>query len=205
MQAGTLVLDSPGNDNQSVSFISGVSSGATLQMGSNAGDGEIYGGISNMDGTFDLNGMTESVVGLNGTGTITNTAAGTTGTLIFGWSPYYGSTGSDTFGGNIVDGAGAVALAVSGGSLTLTGTNTYSGDTTISDGTLVLGNSLAAQDSTVNIGSGGVLGFGSLLTTATVGGLEGNGDLTLPSGLTLTVGGDGPPRLTAATSAAAAA
>ena len=42
----------------------------------------------------------------------------------------------------------------------------------------------------MNIGSGGVLGFGSF-TTATIGGLAGEGDLTLPSGLTLTVGGDG--------------
>ena len=108
VEEGTLVLDSPGNDNQSVSFISGVSSGATLQMGSNAGDGEIYGGISNMDGTLNLNGQTLALgVSLDGTGTITNSNSAAAGTVIFGWSPYYGSTGdSDTFGGNIVDGAG---------------------------------------------------------------------------------------------------
>ena len=93
-----------------------------------------------MDGTLDLNGQTLALgVSLDGTGTITNSNSTAAGTVIFGWSPYYGSTGdSDTFGGNIVDGAGTVALAVNGsGSLTLTGTNTYSGDTTISDGTLV--------------------------------------------------------------------
>ena len=35
-----------------------LSSGATLQIDTLAGNGEIYCGIENMDGTLDLNGQT---------------------------------------------------------------------------------------------------------------------------------------------------
>jgi autotransporter-associated beta strand protein len=92
---------------------------------------------------------------------------------------------------------GLVVNAGSGnnGTIVLTGANTFSGTTVISNGTLQLGNSLALQDSTLDYDNhGGALTFGSL-TAATFGGLSGGQDLSLlnnsSAAVALTVGGNG--------------
>lgn len=66
------------------------------------------------------------------------------------------------------------------GIMTLLGANVYTGATSISAGTLVLGNPLALQNSTLDTSGGGALSFGTL-TAATFGGLTGPGSLTLIS------------------------
>jgi fibronectin-binding autotransporter adhesin len=67
------------------------------------------------------------------------------------------------------------------GVLTLSGANIFSGDTTITAGTLRLGNSLALQYSTFNdVNAAGTLSFGSL-SAATLGGLKGNQNLSIGS------------------------
>ena len=80
---------------------------------------------------WDLNGGTETIDGLSGTGTVDNTAAGTAALVV-------GSGGaSSTFDGAIRDTGGDMSLAKSGGgTLTLSGVNTYAGATTIAAGTL---------------------------------------------------------------------
>ena len=119
---------------------------------------------------------------------------------------------AQTYSGAI---SGDGALYADGpGTLTLSGSNTYSGGTTINGGTLdaassgalagydsssevavengatlAMGSGSALQDSTLDISDGGAINFGSQ-TAVTLGGLEGNGDLSLPSGLTLSVGAD---------------
>jgi fibronectin-binding autotransporter adhesin len=98
-----------------------------------------------------------------------------------------------TLGGNITESGGAHGLTKTGlNSITLSGTNTYTGDTTINGGTLTLGNSLAMQNSTLDYGNfGGSLSFGTL-TAATLGGLKGSQDLALinttPANVALSVG-----------------
>jgi autotransporter-associated beta strand protein len=85
--------------------------------------------------TFDLAGFSETVGSLAGAGTVNSSAAGTL-TLTAG-----ADNTSTTFSG-IVENSSAtsVALTKSGsGTLTLSGTNTYTGITTISAGTLRLG------------------------------------------------------------------
>ena len=70
-----------------------------------------------------------------------------------------------TFGGVLADNStpsgGTLGLTVAGGALTLTNTNTYSGTTTISSGTLALGTGAAGQDgrilNTANVVNNGVL------------------------------------------------
>ena len=62
--------------------------------------------------------------------------------------------------------------------LTLTASDAYTGPTTISGGTLQLGNALALQQSTLNTSGTGSLSFGTL-TSGTLGGLTGSGLLTL--------------------------
>ncbi len=83
-----------------------------------------------------------------------------------------------------ISGTGAFTKS-DNGNLILNAANTFSGNSTIANidgigaGVLTLGNSLALQNSTLNYGSsGGNLSFGSL-TSATLGGLQGNQALGL--------------------------
>ena len=109
----------------------------------------------------------------------------------------------DTNGQNVT---WAAALTSSGGSLTkvgagmltLTASNSYSGATTVSGGTLDLGNQYALQNSTLSINGGAAVFDSSVLANAfTLGGLDGTaGNLVLqnnaatPAAIALTVGGN---------------
>ena len=102
------------------------------------------------NGTFDMAGFSQTLGGLvvgNGATAasqiVGNSVASTVSTLT--WS---NTAGSATFGGTIQDGiqgsGGQVALTVAGGFLNLSGSNTYSGATTVSSGTLQLGSASAS-------------------------------------------------------------
>ena len=144
-----------------------TASGATLNLQSS----ETIGGLDGVSGslvTLDGNTLT---VGVNGT------ALGNPG------------DGAGTFAG-IMSGTGG--LSKDGlGTLLLTGANTYTGDTTIAEGTLSLQNGAAiANTSDVKItASGATL---NLLSSETIGGLDGvSGSLVTLGGNTLTVGVNG--------------
>ncbi len=83
-----------------------------------------------------------------------------------------------------IGGTGALTKA-GPGTLILGAANTYTGATTIAAGTLRITNSLALQNSTVNL-TGGTLDLNGL--AASVGGLAGSGSLDL-HGTVLTIGG----------------
>lgn len=84
------------------------------------------------------------------------------------------------------------------GMLTLTTSNTFTGDTQLAAGGLRLGHAAAIVNSTLDTlaGSAGTLSFGTL-ASATFGGLSGSNGLVLtnsattPAGVALTVGGNG--------------
>ena len=103
VQQGTLVLAKT-DGNYAAASISGVSPGATLRIGHSGV--QIAGAVSNMNGTFDFNGMNEAFTAssLSGTGTVTNNAASTTSTVTF-----YGG-GTSGFTGAVDNGAGTMAL-----------------------------------------------------------------------------------------------
>ncbi len=87
--------------------------------------------------TFDLNGFSETIGSLAGAGNVTGTAG--TNTLTTG-----GNNASTTFSGVISDAAGTLSLVKTGtGTMTLSGTNTYDGATTVSSGTLIAANNTA--------------------------------------------------------------
>ena len=100
--------------------------------------------------TFDVNGTTQTVAGLNDSvlaGAIRSTAAN--GKLIVG------DSNDSTFRG-VMSTANLALEKVGTGKLTLSGSNTYSGGTTVSAGSLLVNGSLT--NSAVTVGSGGTLG-----------------------------------------------
>jgi len=100
------------------------------------------------------------------------------------------NNGSSTFDGLISDAAGGPGgiTKVGTGTLTLTNANTFTGDTHVNGGQVILGNTLALQHSTVNINVNDGLNVNGL--SGMIGGLAGSGDLDLGSTM-LTTGGNG--------------
>ncbi|NCV08504.1 MAG: hypothetical protein EBW51_07945, partial [Actinobacteria bacterium] len=107
-------------------------------------------------GTLDLNGYSETVGSIAGAGTITSSSSGTL-TLTAG-----SNNSSTTFSGIIQNGsATSVALTKQGtGTLTLSGANTYSGGTTISNGVVKAG--IPSTGSVTN----GAFGTGSVTVSS---------------------------------------
>ena len=130
-----------------------VGSGGTLQLGSGGGNYQIYSGVAltvASGGVFDANGQTDSFTSLTmsgnggGSGALINnsgTTAALTCTAAGAGFPLaadttIGGSGNITLTGVM---SGAHALTYSGsGTLTLNSVNTYSGNTTISAGTLAI-------------------------------------------------------------------
>jgi len=85
-----------------------------------------------VSGRLDLNGQSTQINGLSGTGIVDSTSG--TPTLIVG-----NNDASSSFGGVIQNTAGTLALTKAGaGTLVLNSANTYTGNTTVSAGTLTL-------------------------------------------------------------------
>ncbi len=145
--SGTLTFS---NTNNSYTGATTISVG-TLKLGAE-------GVISNssaltVNGTLNMNGFNEIVGSLAGSGTVTSSAVGSP-TLTVG-----GDGSSTTFSGIIQNGSATSVgvIKVGSGIWILSGANTYTGDTTVSSGTLVLGRSGAISSSSDLILSGGTL------------------------------------------------
>jgi len=160
-QGGTLVLG----------VTNALNTNANLTIGT-------FGGTDS--GTVSLNGFDQTVRALtsssttiqSGTRIVRNNSASRASTLTVG-----NGGGSGTFNGTIVNGAAAtLALVKTGaGTQTLVNTNTYTGGTSINEGTLTLGHAsdTLANNGAVNI-NGGTLALGTNSDTV--------GAVTLTSG-----------------------
>ena len=141
---GTLVLS---NANSYLGIT--VISNGTIQAGINgafSGASDVT--ISNA-ALLDLNTFSNSIGALNGGGTV-DTVAGGTATLMVG-----NNGDSGTYNGTIQNSAGTLALIKGGtGTETLASSNSYSGATTINNGTIraANANALGASPITVNAG-----------------------------------------------------
>jgi len=135
---GTLVDGTPGT-------------GATLPTATTL----YIGGTDNTTGTFDLDGNNQTIAGLasQGTGGAANVVTNN-GTL----DSTLTVTAGGAFAGTIQDGGtNKTGIAISGGTMVLTGANTYSGGTTITASTLQVGSATA-------LGTGSVTNSGTLET-----------------------------------------
>jgi autotransporter-associated beta strand protein len=131
---GTAILSSTANDytgNTNVTL-------GTLRLGDNNviphGAGGVAGNVT-VNGMLDLNGKSDSINGLSGSGIIDNTGAATS-TFVVG-----NNSQTTTFGGVIKSTTGNINLTKTGnGTLTLGGANTFTGALSITTGTLAFSN-----------------------------------------------------------------
>jgi autotransporter-associated beta strand protein len=137
--------------------------------------------------TLDLGGFEADIGTLAGAGTVTDSGNAATLTI--------NTTSPTTFSGVIEDGAHAVTLGIKNGNLTLSGANTYSGATIISQGSLIGGATDAfSAHSDVTVSSHTTLDLGGF--NQTIGLLIGSGSSALVTNsgagyAALTTGGSG--------------
>ncbi len=149
--------------------------GGTLQIANVSALGSGNLGLSG--GTLDLNGYSPIVPGLSGASGVILSNSGAAVLTVNNSSNY-------TYGGALANGSGGLGLTTtSAGMLTLAGSNSYSGLTTIGGGTLQVGNPAALGSSTLTFGSsGGTLDVNGY--NASVGGLTGNSGVIVSNALT---------------------
>ena len=133
----------------------------TLQVGNAAALGS--GGLAVNGGLVDLDGNSITVASLSGSGgAISDLSAGARATLLS-----LNQSGATTFAGAVLDGPHTpLGFSKSGtGAILMTGSNSYSGSTTVNQGGLVVNGSLASP---VVVNSGGTLGGTGTLSSVTV-------------------------------------
>ena len=137
----------------------------------------------------DLNGSTQIIPGVIGSGTVDTTVAGGAATLIVS------NTSDCSFSGVLANTAGTLALTkTAAGKFTLSGSHTFTGSTKVNDGTLLVNGSLSTSAVVVS-------GTGTLSGTGTCGGVvvvqsggtlapgSSIGKLTVSNSVTLQPGG----------------
>lgn len=171
-----------GGNNQNTTY-SGALSGSGSVTKSGTGTLTLT-GTNTYTGTTTISTGTLQIGAGGTTGALTNSAITNNSALVFNRSDALTYSGA-------ISGTGSVTQSGSG-NLTLSGGSSYSGNTTLSTGTLTLGNATALQNSTLAM-NGGTLSFGTL-TSATLGGLSGSGNIALtnttPAAVAANIGGN---------------
>lgn len=134
LTAGTILLNkASGSTPKAVSAFTNIAAGTLVRI-TGTGGNQLAAGITNLNGTFELNGQNETITALSGSGTIRNSHATTASTLTFD------SGSAASFNGVMENGgAGTFAFSKAGlGVFTLTNNSTYTGTTTVTNGGLTL-------------------------------------------------------------------
>jgi autotransporter-associated beta strand protein len=146
--AGVLVLSSSNTYSGPTIIAAG-----TLRLGTNnvLPNGAGFGNVTN-NGTLDLNGFTDTIMGLDGTGIVDNSST-SNAALVIG-----GNNASGSYSGVIQD-TGALTLQKngSGTNFLLSASPTWGGRAFINAGTLAIGNDGALGAALVIVGGGGEL------------------------------------------------
>ena len=154
-----------------------IVSNGTIQLGANnAVSSTGSGDVNLVSGKLDLNGFSDTINGLNGAGTV-DVANGGSSTLTIGANNNGGS-----FSGQILNTSGTMSVVKNGtGVQTLSGSNSYSGTTTINTGSLKVSdrNALGSGASAVTVSS--IL---DVATNANVASIAGSGTIANNSSTT---------------------
>jgi fibronectin-binding autotransporter adhesin len=137
----------------------------TLTLGSTTALGSTSGTLAVNGGTLDLNGNSQTAGTLSGSGgTITNNSSSANATLTTS------NAGNSSYAGILSDGTNGKTLGLAkggSGTLTLSGSNAYSGGTSITGGILQLGSSTAMGTGSFTMTSGTTLDLdGQTITNA---------------------------------------
>ena len=183
--AGTVVLSGANTYSGGTSITGGV-----LQLSGSGTLGSTTATLSIGAGQLDLNGTSQTVGALTGSGgggnNIRNTLASTTSVLTIG-----NGDASGTFSGVIDTGAGTIAIVKTGtGTQIFSGSNTYTGTTTINGGILNIqhSNGLGSATGGTIVNNGGTLqlqggvSLGDALTLSGTGATNATGALESVSG-----------------------
>jgi fibronectin-binding autotransporter adhesin len=181
VQDGTLSMNTILDVSGGASAVGAPTSAAngTIALGSSTTTGTLVytGTAQNTDRVIDLAGTTGGgIIDQSGTGLLKFTSALTaTGAGVKTLTLQGSTAGTGEINAAIVDSSSATALAKSGsGTWTLSGTNAYSGATTVNAGTLLVNGSIATS-SAVTLASSAIIGG-----TGTTSGVTNNGGTIRP-------------------------
>lgn len=175
---GTLTLSGTGLN--TYTGATNIRAGNTLLGGAANAFSAVSAHVLATGGTLDLGGFNQTVGSLAGPGTVTSSIAGAV-TLTAG-----GDNTSTAFSGTLQDGAGTIGFTKTGtGTQTFDGTGkTYSGDTNVNDGSLLVNTTLTQSNTFVN--AGGTFGGTGVVQNVTVnGGVFAPGSATPGSQMTV--------------------
>lgn len=157
-------------------------SAGTLEAGS--ANGLSQGSAFTVNSILDVHGFSSAIGSLSGTGTVLNNGQAAASLTV-------GSDNTSTsFNGVLENGTSPLELIKSGtGTLTLTGSNTYTAGTAINAGTLQLGNGGTSGSITGNVADNGSLTFDRSDTLTFGGSISGAGSVTqIGTGTTILTG-----------------
>jgi autotransporter-associated beta strand protein len=179
VRSGTLVLSGGGN------YTDLASNGGSIRLGANNGT-STSATVDVVNSVFDLAGYNQTLAGIKSTanslpatgGVIANSSTASDSTLtLTGNTGNFGSSIRNTTG----SGNRTVSLTVNGGTHTLSGNNSYTGQTTVSAGALVIAStaSLPGWNTSGNysVASGATLGVTNAITDSDVTTILGTGNL----------------------------
>ena len=156
-----------------------ISSGATVALSGN-GSLAASSGVAN-NGTFNISATTNGA-------SIKSLSGASSGSVALGAKTLTLSNASGSFAG-VIDGTGG--LAVSAGTETLSGANTYTGATSISSGATIALSGSGSVAASSGVADNGTLDISGTTSGASVKTLSGNGTVALGSkSLTLTAAAD---------------
>jgi autotransporter-associated beta strand protein len=185
--SGTIAFEEGNNDTSNSTIILGYNGGSQNLSFGNAGQGtSSYDGALSGTGNFILNNavinaggaLQENVSGgtVNNVGLVENLSLGTNSTISFA-----AALGANVLG--LVQNSPAIGMSINNSE------TSFTGDTTVTSGTLQIGNNSALANSVLNVSSSGVLVFA--VTGPDIGGLAGASSLSVADGasnMALTLG-----------------